>query len=189
MKMARPAESFSRLVTAEELLRMPDDGLRHELVRGELRTITPAGQKHGKIAMRIGIRLGTHVEQHELGEVYAAETGFLLSTDPDTVRAPDASFVSRDRLPNSGDDSGFLIGAPDLAVDVLSPRDTFGDVEAKVFEWLDAGARMVVVVNPKTQSATVYRSRSDIVHLTEADELDGGDVVPGWRLPIREIFV
>lgn len=188
MAIPPPTETPVRPVTAGDLLRMPDDGLRRELVRGELRTMTPAGRRHGKIAMRIGVRLGQFVEQHGLGEVYAAETGFKLSADPDTVRAPDVAYLRRERVEETGDVIGYSPGAPDLAVEVLSPGDTFSEVEEKVFDWLAAGSRMVIVLNPGKRTATVYRSRSEIAVLTEDDELGGGDVVPGWRLPVREIF-
>jgi Uma2 family endonuclease len=175
-------------VNAEELFEMPDDGMRRELVRGEVRTMTPAGRRHGRVAMRIGMRLSHYVEQQGLGEVYAAETGFRLESDPDTVRAPDVSFLRRERVEETGDVVGYSPGAPDLAVEVLSPDDRFAEVEEKVLEWLDAGTRVVVVVNPETRTATVYRSRSQITVLAEEDVLDGGDVVPGWTLPVREIF-
>ena len=186
--MAHAAAVESRPVTADELLRMPDDGLRRELVRGELREMTPAGYRHGRVAMRIGSRLDRFVDENGLGDVVAAETGFRLESDPDTVRAPDVAFVRRERVEVAGDWVGFWLGAPDLAVEVISPGDSFADVEDKVFDWLDAGCGMVVVANPPKRTATVYRSRTDILVLTEADELDGGDVVPGWRLPVREIF-
>jgi Uma2 family endonuclease len=180
--------ALSTLVTADELLRMPRGQLRRELVRGELREMTPAGYDHGRVAMRFGLRLAGYVEAHALGDVCAAETGFRIGTDPDTVRAPDVAFVRRERAEMFTEGSSFFHGAPDLAVEVVSPGDSFGEVEEKVFDWLDAGCRMVVVVNPRKRTATVYRSRSDIAVLTESDALDGGDVIPGWRLPIRELF-
>ncbi len=187
--MARTLDAPVRLVTAEELLQMPHDGLRRELVRGELRTMTPAGRRHGKVAMRIGSRLEQFVEQHGLGEVYAAETGFKLESEPDTVRAPDVSYLRQERVDETGGELiGYSPGAPDLAVEVLSPSDRFIEVEEKVFDWLDAGTKMVVVVNPDKRTATVYRSRAEITLLTADDELDGADVVPSWRLPLREIF-
>lgn len=175
-------------VTANELLHMPDDGFRYELVRGELRRMTPAGSEHGRIAVRITWRLARHVEENRLGTVYAAETGFRLATDPDTVRAPDAAFVSRDRAEAVGDVEGFWPEAPQLAVEVISPGDSYADVEEKVFDWLDAGTKMVVVINPRQRSATVYRSPTDITALAETGVLDGGDVVPGFELAVREIF-
>ncbi len=175
-------------VGAEELLHIPDDGFRYELVRGELRRMNPAGSLHGRIAVRITWRLAQYVEKNRLGTVYAAETGFKLATDPDTVRAPDVAFVSRARVDAIGEVEGFWPEAPDLAVEVISPGDSYADVEEKVFDWLDAGTKMVVVVNPRQRSATVYKSPADIAVLAETDVLDGADVVPGFELAVREIF-
>lgn len=174
--------------TADDLLRMPDDGFRYELVRGELRKMSPAGHKHGRIAIKVSTSLDNHVTLNKLGAVYAAETGFLISSDPDTVRAPDVAFVSQKRLDEVGDVEGYWPGAPDLVVEVISPGDTYTEVDEKVLEWLEAGALMVVVVNPRKRAATVYRSLTDIVVLTENDTLDGGDVVPGWSVTVRDIF-
>jgi Uma2 family endonuclease len=178
----------SQFITAEDLLRLPDDGLRYELVRGELRKMTPAGHQHGRIAINITTPLDQHVRAHNLGVVYAAETGFKLATDPDTVRAPDVAFIRRDRVEAVGDVEGYWPGAPDLAVEVISPSDTYTEVEEKIFYWLDAGVRLVIAANPRQHTVTVYRSRADIVLLTEDDTLDGSDVVPGWILPVREVF-
>jgi len=175
-------------VTAEELLRKPDDGFRYELVRGELRKMPPAGSEHGYIAMRLGSRLGRHVEANDLGRVYAAETGFKLTSDPDTVRAPDAAFIGRERVEEAGRVEGYWPGAPDLAVEVVSPGDTHTEVVEKALAWLGAGSRMVLVVDPGQRTATVYRSLDDIRILTEGDAIDGADVVPGWRLPVAELF-
>jgi Uma2 family endonuclease len=177
-----------REVTAEELLRMPEDGFRYELVRGELRQMTPAGNVHGRIGMNFGTALNNHVKAHSLGTVYAAETGFRLAGDPDTVRAPDVAFVSRGRIEAVGEVEGYWPGAPDLAVEVISPGDSHVDVEEKVFDWLEAGTRMVLTINPRKRSVTVYRSLADITVLTEKDVLDGGEVVPGFRLAVREVF-
>src|SRR5215207_4926141 len=156
-------------VTADELLHLPDDGFRYELVRGELRRMTPAGNVHGRVAMSFAWRLARHVEENRLGTVYAAETGFRLATDPDTVRAPDVAFVSRARTDEVGDVEEFWPGAPDLAVEVVSPSDAFTDVVEKVSEYLAAGCRMIVVVDPRGRSATVYRPHSDARWLTEDD--------------------
>src|SRR5215210_3250831 len=175
-------------VTADELLHMPDDGFRYELVQGELRRMNPAGNVHGRITIRITWRLAQYVEENRLGTAYAAETGFRLTTDPDTVRAPDVAFVSRDRVEAVGEVEGFWPEAPQLAVEVISPGDSYADVEEKVFDWLDAGTKMVVVINPRQRSATVYKSPTDITALAELDFLDGGDIVPGFDLAVREIF-
>ncbi|HEX6912225.1 MAG TPA: Uma2 family endonuclease [Longimicrobium sp.] len=175
-------------VTADELLAMPDDGLRRELIEGEVHVTPPPGEEHGAVAAEILVSLGSHVRAQGLGRVFAAETGYRVGSDPDTVMAPDAAFVSRERIEQVGISKGYRAGPPDLAVEVVSPSDSFADVEAKVARWLAAGCRMVVVVNPARRAATVYRSRDDIVLLAEGDVLDGGDVVPGWRLPLRELF-
>ena len=171
-------------MTAEELLAMPDDGMQHELVRGELTTMAPAGANHGRVSARIAIRLGNHVETHGLGVTFSSDTGFILFRGPDTVRQPDASFVRHDR---DLDDRGFFPGAPDLAVEVISPSDRFSDVQSKVLDYLRAGTRMVVVLDPVTQAATVH-TRTATTHLGIDDTIDGGDVVPGWKLPMRELF-
>jgi len=139
--------------------------------------------------MRLAAHLFQHVEAHHFGTVYAAETGFQLAQDPDTVRAPDVAFVSRQRLEAVGETEGYWPGAPDVAVEVISPSDRYTDVEDKVVEWLEAGSRMVIVVNPRQRAVTVYHSRTDVVRLTAEDTLEGGEVVPGWQLPIREVFV
>lgn len=172
------------LMTAQDLLRMPDDGMRHELVQGELITMAPAGARHGKIGMRIALHLGNHVVARNLGATYTSDTGFVLSHDPDSVRMPDASFVRRERdVPVEE----FFPGHPDLAVEVISPSDRYTEVDAKVREYLSAGAQMVIVVNPRNQTAAVHTPAGS-KHLSIDDTLDGGDVVPGWRLPLSEIF-
>jgi Uma2 family endonuclease len=175
-------------VTADELLHMPDDGFRYELVRGELRQMNPAGSVHGRVTMSFAWRLARYVEEKQLGTVYAAETGFRLASDPDTVRAPDVAFVSRIRVEAIGEVEGFWPEAPDLAVEVVSPDDSYAEVEEKVFDWLEAGTKMIVVINPRQRSATVYKSPTDIIALAEADVLAGGDIVPGFKLAVREFF-
>ena len=136
----------TRNIMAEESLRMPDDGRRYELVRGELRTMTPAAHPHGRIAMRIAAQLFQHVEERGLGTVYAAETGFLLARNLDMVRTPDAAFVRRDRVEEVGETEGYWPAAPDLAAEVVSLGDAYAEVESKVTEWLQAGTRVVILV-------------------------------------------
>jgi Uma2 family endonuclease len=135
---------------------MPDDGLRYELVQGELRQMYPAGNVHGRVTRSVAWRLARYVDENQLGTVYAAETGFRLSTDPDSVRAPDVAFVSQARVEAVGEVEGFWPEAPDLAVEVVSPSDRYTDIEEKVFGWLEAGTKMVVI-NPRQHSATVYK--------------------------------
>jgi Uma2 family endonuclease len=178
----------TQLITAEDLLRMPDDGLRYELVRGQLIAMPPAGNIHGDRTMRLGWRLAQHVESNGLGVVYAAETGFKLTSNPDTVRGADIAFVSKRRLEDVGDVEGYCPGAPDLAVEVISPRDTYTEVEEKIAEYLQAGAKAIWVVNPRRRTVTIYRSLSDITMLTEQDMLEGGDVIPGFRCRVSDVF-
>jgi Uma2 family endonuclease len=177
-----------QLMTAEELLRLPDDGYRYELVRGELRKMAPAGYLHGRVAINLTTPLDRHVRDHNLGVICAAETGFKLASNPDTVRAPDVAFIRRERVQEVGDVEGYWPGAPDLAVEVISPSDTYVDVQEKVFDWLEAGTRMVILVMPRKRTIAVYRSLTDMMMLTEHDTLDGADVVPGWKIPVRELF-
>jgi Uma2 family endonuclease len=177
----------THLTTAEELLAMPDDGYRYELIKGELRRMSPAGGPHGRSAMRVGWRLAEYVEANNLGVVFAAETGFRLTSDPDTVRAPDAAFVSRQRIEQIGMPRGYWPGAPDLAVEVVSPGDTFTEVEDKVVDWLTAGTKMVVVVNPDKRTVSVYRGASAML-LTDKDTLSGDEVVPGWSVAVKDLF-
>lgn len=175
-------------VTAEELLRMPDDGFRYELIRGELKKMVPAGNEHGRIAAMLTGTLVQHVRANNLGRVYAAETGFRLALDPDTVRAPDVAFVRQERIEEVGEVEGYWPGAPDLAVEVISPGDLYTEVEEKVFTWLEAGTRLVVAVDPRRHTVAVYRGKEDIRVLTEGEMLRGGEVVPGWEVGVKELF-
>ena len=176
------------LVTAEMLAARPDTGERTELVRGEVVSTSPAGAEHGELAIVIGAAIYDHVRRHKLGRVYGAETGFVLSRDPDTVRAPDAAFVAAARLADRPRRSGFFDGAPDLAVEIVSPNDGYQDVEDKVRDYLNAGTRAVWVVNPRAQTVTAHESTRLARTLTVSDTLDGGDTLPGFALPVRDLF-
>ena len=178
----------TQVVTADKLLEMLDEGFRYELVRGELKKMSPSGRQHGKIAIEIGSRLHQYVKTHNLGEVYAAETGFKLASNPDTVLAPDAAYVCQEKVDTLDDTQGFVPGPPDLAVEVISPNDTYTEVEEKSLHWLESGVKIVVVVDPRKKTVTVYRSQNDIAILSDNAVLDGGDVVPGWQLPIQDLF-
>jgi Uma2 family endonuclease len=177
------------LATADELFVMPDDGFRYELVRGEIRRIPPAGSEHGAVAINIGTPLDQFVKAHGLGVVFGAGTGFKIASDPDTVRAPDLAFVRRERIPEGGIPRGFWPGAPDLAVEVVSPGDTYSEVEKKVHDWLNAGTRMVLVLNPRTRTVAIYTSHTDVVRLTESDTSDGGEVLPGFSCRVADFFI
>lgn len=174
------------LLTADDLLALPDDGMRHELVGGELRTMTPSGYQHGRITARLARLVDSHVTTHQLGDALGAETGFRLSSNPDTVRAPDVAFVSRERLPDIAPPRGYGLGAPDLVAEVVSPGDTYGEVEEKVLDWLRAGTRLVWVVDPRTRTVAVHEASGKISIATEV--LTGGDVLPGFECRVSELF-
>ncbi|MFV2067841.1 MAG: Uma2 family endonuclease [Pirellulales bacterium] len=175
-----------QLTTAKQLLETPNLG-RCELVRGERIMMSPAGFEHGMIVMRVSAPLATFVEDGRLGVVTGAETGFLIQESPDTVRAPDVGFVISDRVPHE-EHPGFFRGAPDLAVEVLSPRDGASALLAKIHQWLDSGCREVWVVDPKNRTVSIHRSKQRIDVLAENDTLTGGDLLPGFRLSVAEVF-
>ena len=177
-----------RGMTAEELLRLPDDGLRHELVYGELRTMAPSGGEHGWVASNAHDSLSPFVRSRQLGHAFAAETGFLLARNPDLVRAPDVAFVRQERVEVVGRVRGYWPGAPDLAVEVVSPHDRPAEVEEKVGTWLAHGTRMVLAVYPDERLVRVHQPNLPPRELREVDTLDGGDVVPGWTVPVRALF-
>lgn len=176
------------MLTAEHLLAMPADGWRYELVEGELRRMAPAGHEHGRVALNLAWRLGQYAKTHRLGTVYAAETGFLIGRDPDTVRAPDIAFIASARADAARAVRGYFPGAPDLAVEVVSPSDTFSDVQEKVFEWLAAGSIAVVVVDPRRRRVTVSRSKQDIIVQGANDMLDLSFVIAGFSVPVADLF-
>jgi Uma2 family endonuclease len=174
-------------MSAEELLHLRGKEARRELVRGELIVREPAGFRHGDIAARLLIAVGTFVESRSLGRVFTAETGFRLRTNPDTVRAPDVAFVRRDRLPDPPP-RGYAAIPPDLVIEVLSPDDRPGDVLSKVGDWLQAGTSLAWVVDPERRTARVYRADGSQALITDADRLDGEAVLPEFQYELRRAF-
>ncbi len=162
-------------ITEDELLAMPS-GMRREVVEGELREMNPAGADHGTVAMRIG-RLIDEYAEGQGGRAFAAETGFVLVREPLTVRAPDAAFV---RSGISGRTPGFWEGAPDLAVEVVSPSDSYNDTHEKALSWLDHGTGVVLVVDPTSRHVTRYRAVDDIIVFTDDEPIDGAPAMPGF---------
>ncbi len=179
-------ETKARAFTAEELLQLPDDGHRYELVRGQLRVSPAQSRQQGIVAARIGLSLVEHVSARHLGEVFSASTGFLLA--PDHVRGCDVAFVSQARVASAGDIDGFWPGPPDLAVEVVSLTDAFVDVQEKVVDWLRAGVRLVLVIDSRACIVTAYRSPGDVRIAGKGDTIDVSDVVAGWDFPAGEVF-
>ncbi len=170
-------------ITDQDLLRLPKDGRKYELVDGELR-VSPAGARHGKISLRLGAALLAFVREKRLGEVFDSSTGYRLPGG--NVRSPDASFVSSKRLPRVPE--GFLELAPDLAVEVLSPEDSPRDVLDKVGEYLAAGVCLVWVIDPRSSRAVGYRSLTDVHEIGPDGTLDGGELLPGFRCPLSDLL-
>jgi len=174
-------------MTSDELLHLELSNKRAELVKGMLVVREPAGYLHGEVAAELANQLMNHVKAQDLGRVLAAETGFMLTSDPDTVRAPDIAFIAKEHLPDPPP-AGYAELAPDLVVEVLSPDDRPGEVLAKVGDWLDAGSRLIWVVDPRRQLARVYRADGSETILGEDGALDGEDIVPGFSAPLRSVL-
>ncbi len=176
------------VITAEELLLLPDDEGSHELVKGELRTSTLGGFEHGRVAARIGYLIERHVGQNDFGVVLAAKTGFTLARSPDTVRAPDVAFVRKDCIPPADQQHKFAELGPDLVVEVVSPNDRAAEIEEKVGEYLEAGVRLIWIAHPGTRTVQEYRPSTARRDCTSSDELDGYDVLPGFKCDVAAFF-
>ncbi len=175
-------------MTAEELFDLPDDDYKYELVEGELIRMAPTGGEHGVLTVRVAYMLHAYVQDNDLGVCSGAETGFILQRAPDIVRAPDAAFIAKARIPESGIPKAYWPFAPDLAVEVTSPSDRFSAVQTKIAEYFSAGTRLVWVIEPATRTVYVYRSVHDVQALGEDDELSGEDVLPGFRGAVGRLF-
>ena len=176
------------LVTADELLQMPDDGKRYELIEGELIEMAPAGLRHGEIAATIALLIGNHVRENDHGSVFVADPGFFLKRDPDTVRAPDVAFIVKNSLSPEGAPAGFSDTIPDLVVEVVSPSDRANQVQEKIEQWIGHGVKLVWVAYPECRSIMVYSSLSEAHVLHEGETLTGDPVLPGFSCPVAEIF-
>lgn len=174
------------LMTADELLAMPENNCRYELVKGELITMAPVGKHHGAVVSEVMPPLAIFVKVRDLGKVFT-EVGFVLATDPDTVRAPDVSFVRKDRL-DIDRSPGYFPFEPDLAVEVVSPNDRYTEVAEKVAEYLAADTRLVVVIDPRMLTITKHSSRGEVTRLGEGDTLTFDDVIPGFECAAADIF-
>ena len=177
-----------KLLTAADLLRLHSKGVRGELIRGVLHQTMPAGLKHGEIAATLMALFWIHVHPARLGRVFGSDTGVLLERNPDTVREPDVAYVAAARLPLDADISGYCPVVPDLVVEIVSPTDDEREVANKAAMWLHYGARMALVINPASRTIQVRRPGAPTAILTIHDTLDGGDVLPGFTCPVRDIL-
>jgi len=174
------------LLTAEEFFALP--GSRHqELIYGEVIDVMPPGRKHGKLAFRIGKLLDRWVEKNPGGEI-GVESGFIIKRDPDVVRSPDVYYVRPERLPEGDVAEGFWTIAPDLAIEVVSPNDTAGEVRAKVREYLAAGSAAVWVIYPNTREVIAHTPDGLAHTYGPGSTLEMPDLLPGFNLVINEVF-
>jgi Uma2 family endonuclease len=180
--------------TADMLERLPADGWHYELVEGTVLRMPPPGTDHGSLEARLARRLGNYVEEHGLGETYVGESGWDL-TQPgevaDTVLGADVAFVAAARLPLPPPRRGSAYRplAPDLVVEIASPSQYRPEMGDKAQQWLLRGVRMVWVVWPERQAIDVWvRDAAEPQTLGAADQLDGADVVPGFRLAVGDLF-
>ncbi len=169
------------MLTAEEFYALHRDHC--ELVRGEVVDLMPPGFRHGRLAVKLATAINTHAKQHRLGAT-VVESGFVLHRGPDTVRGPDVAFVCQERVV---DTEKFYEGAPDLAVEVLSPDDRIGQVNARLRDYFAAGVRVVWLVDPDQQTVAVH-DKEHARTLRAPESVDGGDILPGFALPIASLF-
>ncbi|MXW25854.1 MAG: Uma2 family endonuclease [Dehalococcoidia bacterium] len=186
--MTTTTTTEAKLLTADDLLRLYSEGVRGELIRGVLCETMPAGYQHGKIVMRLGLRLGTFVEPRGLGTLVGSDSGVWLERDPDTVREPDLAFTSAEKIALEAEIAGYADVVPDLVVEVASPSDSRREVHDKARMWLSHGVRLVWVVHPETHTVDVHRSGVAVSTLAEDDALDGLDVLPGFSCDVSAVF-
>lgn len=178
-----------RMTAAEFEARYADKDGRAELIHGEVIEMSPTMPPHGRYVMRVSLPIGLFVEEHQLGEVYGAETGFTIqhADGTESVLAPDLAFIRLERLPDE-DPQGFWRIPPDLVVEIRSESERQRDVEKKIALWLEGGARLVWYVDPSRQEVSVHRADGTEQTLTIHDTLSGEDVLPGFELPVQKIF-
>lgn len=187
MGLAQPIEMVKELITADELWQMGGRGENFELVKGELVKMTPPGGTHGHAALSLGSRLFNFVEAHKLGKMMV-ESGYKLSANPDTVRAPDISFLSAAKIPPDGLPDGYINSAPDLAVEVVSPGDTASEIQNKVQDYLTYGTQVVWVVYPQQRLVMVHYPDGTARTLQETDILSDEAIIPGFSCRVSDIF-
>jgi len=178
----------STLLTAEQFAAIPDDGNRRELIQGEPQAVSPAGFAHGVVIGNLLSMLGPHVLKKRLGRLVGAETGFLLSRNPDTVCAPDVGFVTQQRIAQVGAPDGFWPGAPDLAIEVVSPHDAVGALHAKVRCWLEAGAQEVWIVSPALGTVTIFGSLTEATTYAGPQRIERSGVLGEIDCPLPDVF-
>ncbi|MFN0122219.1 MAG: Uma2 family endonuclease [Blastocatellia bacterium] len=171
------------LLTDTEIALDPEK--EYEIVNGQPEEKIMGGARHGRIGHRLGRKIGNHTEALDLGEVYGPDTTFLIGTNE---RLPDVAFISRERMPATGEPEGRWEIVPDLAVEIISPNDVYEKVLTKVLEYLEAGVRQVWLVAPEQQMITLFRSPTELQVFTASQTLTCEDLLPGFRCELRELF-
>jgi Uma2 family endonuclease len=177
-----------KLMTADELWQLPRDGMRHELVAGALRTMSPTGYEHGEVEADVVFNLKMALRGRGVGRIVGGEVGFRLRRSPDTVRGADVAFVRSGRRPVGESARRYFEGAPDLAVEIVSPGDTAAEVEEKVRDWLRHGAGAVWVIYPSGPGLVAHRPDGSARHHGPEDEVEGGEAVPGFRMRLADLL-
>ncbi len=177
----------TRLLTADDLLRLDSQGVRGELIRGVLHETMPTGLEHGEIAVTLGFELGCFIKPRRLGSL-TISSGYWLERDPDTVLGADIAYISAQKIPPGVRITGYAEVPPDLVVEIVSPSDSQREVYDKARMWLSYGVRLVWVVQPDTRTVDVHEPGRAMVTLTENDTLDGLEVLPGFACAVREVF-
>jgi Uma2 family endonuclease len=177
-----------KLLTANDLLALHSKGVKGELIRGVLCETVSTSGKHGEIVSNFIIGLGVFVKPRKLGRIFGSDAGVRLERNPDTVREPDVGFISAERLPLDVEANSYYEVAPELVVEIASPNDTRREVNDKALMWLHYGVALVWVAYPDTRTIDVHQTGATAVTLAEGDTLDGGTVLPGFTLPVREVF-
>ncbi len=182
------ATTLTKLLTADDLLRLDSQGVRGELIRGVLHETMSTGLEHGEIVMKLGFLLNAFIIPRKLGRLTGSDAGIWLERDPDTVREPDIAYFSAETLPPDVRITGYAEVPPDLVVEIVSPSDGQREVHDKAWMWLSYGVRLVWVVQPDTRTVDVHEPGRAVVTLDEHDRLDGLDVLPGFACAVSEVF-
>ena len=182
------ATTEAKLLTADDLLRLNDEGVRGELIRGVLSKTMPAGQEHGAIVANLVYEIQHFVKPRRIGTLVASDSGVWLERDPDTVREPDIAFTSAEKLPLGARIPGYAKVVPDLVVEVVSPNDSQPEARERAQMWLSYGVALVWMVYPRSRMADAYHADGAVVRLEEDDALDGGDALPGFSCPVSAVF-
>ena len=176
------------LLTADDLLRLYSQGVRGELIRGVLHETMPAGERHGHIAVALASEVRVYARPRRMGRVGGTDAGIMLERNPDTVREPDVYYISAEKMPLDVQVDGYCEVVPDMVAEVYSPSDRAAEFNEKIQMWLDFGVRLVLALYPQARTITAHRPGLPAITLAYDDTLEGGDAIPGFSCPVRDIF-